>query len=100
MLWINVYKYWQRRYQYIQKLLTNDFQLMAFGRRHDKEQIIELAKDFADITYSLSNIKSGSGGNLAYLTFDVKMDCKLKGEPTTGYAMEAYLFEKSIINGK
>jgi ketosteroid isomerase-like protein len=75
-------------------LLTDDFQLLAFGRRYDKEQIVELAKDFSDIKYNLSHIRSGSGSDLAYLTFDVRVDCKLKGEATTGYAMEAYLFRK------
>jgi hypothetical protein len=38
-------------------LLTDDFQLMAFGTRFDKTQILEMIKDYSDITYSLSNIR-------------------------------------------
>jgi ketosteroid isomerase-like protein len=81
--------------EHFSDLLTDDFQLLAFGNRFDKKQILEMVKDYADITYSLSNIREGAGENSAYITFDIEMKCNYKGKPTVGRAMETYLFKKA-----
>lgn len=75
-------------------LLTDDFQLIAFGSRFDKNQITEMSKDYSDITYSLTNVRTNASGDLAFITFDVEMKCNYKNKPIVGKAMEVYLLRK------
>lgn len=75
-------------------LLTDDFQLIAFGNRFDKNQITEMSKDYSDITYSLTNVRTSASGDLAFIMFDVEMKCNYKNKPIVGRAMEVYLLKK------
>ena len=44
--------------------------------------------------FKLYNVKSGSGGNIAFLTFDLNWYGKINGNPTDAKAMETYIFRK------
>ncbi|PWT96253.1 MAG: hypothetical protein C5B52_16210 [Bacteroidetes bacterium] len=84
----------QKKFDHFGTLLTEDFQLMAFGSRFDKKQILEMVKDYSDITYTLKNVSASTGGDIGYITFDIEMKCNYKGKPIVGNAMETYLFKK------
>jgi ketosteroid isomerase-like protein len=75
-------------------LMTEDFQLLAFGKRRNKAETLAMANGMSDIKYKLSNIRSGFGGDIAYLTFNVDLDFNFQGRPNTGRALETYLFRR------
>lgn len=80
-----------------QSLLTDNFQLLAFGKRFDKNEIVEMSKAYSGIHYTLNKINFSESGNIGYITFDINLKCILNSKPTEGHAMEAYLLQK--ING-
>ena len=80
--------------QGFQSLLTDDFQLMAFGKRFNKVEITEMVKAYSDNHYTLSHVIFKEGDNLGYVSFDIDLKCKYNGKKTEGHAMEAYLLQK------
>jgi hypothetical protein len=76
------------------ELLTDDFQLMAFGARFDKKQILQMVKDYSNIDYSLTNVRYETGESIAYISFNVEMKAVYQGKFILGKAMEAYLLKK------
>lgn len=50
------------------------------------------------ITFSISNVKSGIGGNIVFLTFNLDWHGKINGYAADAKAMETYIFRKE--NGK
>jgi ketosteroid isomerase-like protein len=75
-------------------LLTSDFQLIAFGKRFTGEETIAMSKDYSDVRTQFSQVRHRGEGSVGYITFDIILNCKLKGEVIEGRAMEAYLLRK------
>jgi hypothetical protein len=50
-------------------MLADDFYLFQIGRRYTADETIEMISNskLSDITFSMNNVKSGSGGNIAFL---------------------------------
>lgn len=75
-------------------LLTDDFQLIAFGKRFNKAQMMGMVKDYSEISYRLENIRAESEDDVGSISFDIYMDYRYKGAVGNGHAMEVYLFRK------
>ena len=63
----------KKDYDAMRNMLTHDYFLFQNGRRYNKDETIRMIRDsrLSDITYTLNNVKSGSGGAIAFLTFDL-----------------------------
>ena len=81
-------------------LLTSDFQLIAFGKRFTAEETIAMSKDYSDVRTQFSQVRHSAEGSVGYITFDIILNCKLKGQVIEGRAMEAYLLRKEGDNWK
>ncbi len=77
-------------------MLTDDYFLFQNSRRYTADETIEMISNskLSDITFSINNVKNGSGGNIAFLTFDLDWHGKINGNTTDAEAMETYLFRK------
>jgi len=79
---------------HFRELLTDDFQLIAFGDRFDKEQMLGMVKDYSNITYTLTNVRSAVDATIAFITFDIELKCNYQGKPIVGNATEVYILKK------
>jgi hypothetical protein len=82
-------------YAALRQLLADDFYLFQNGRRYTKEEAMGWIREVpaSDVIYNLKNIKSGSGGDLAYLSFDIEVYNKT-GNAGGRKSMEMYIFKK------
>ena len=84
----------------LSSLLADDFQLIAFGKRFSKTELIEMSKGYSNVKYQLDKVQYSIADSLGYITFDVVLNCTLKGKPVEGHAMEAYLLRKELDQWK
>ncbi len=75
-------------------LLTDDFELIAFGKRFSKAETIEMSKGYSEVKCQLTNIKTRLGDGLAQISFDVNLKAKVNGKPIEGNAIELYMLER------
>ena len=75
-------------------LLTQDFELIAFGKRFTRQQFLDMSKEYSDLTWQLDSTRHSSSQSVGYITFNITLNCKINGKPVEGHAIEAYLLRK------
>lgn len=90
----------KRNFEAMRNMLSEDYYLFQLGKRRNKAETIHMisGSGLSDITYTLSNVKSESGGTIAFLSFDLDWHGRINGIAKDAKAIETYIFRKE--NGK
>ena len=79
---------------HLSDLLTDDFQLIAFGDRFDNKEVLGLVKDYSEVAYTLNKVGYGSDVSFGFIICEVELNYKFQGMPIMGKASEVYIFKK------
>jgi ketosteroid isomerase-like protein len=90
----------KKDFEAMRNMLSDDYNLFQLGKRRNKTETIQMisGSGLSDITYTISNVKSESGGTIAFLSFDLDWHGKINGILRDAKAIETYIFRKE--NGK